>query len=129
MTVVVVTDPTDLVTACKIASAKLVELTPTVAVSSLPADKVRTALARKGLAPLAVSSGTEVTARRSSDDADRYEQSANHHQELGRRYRSSSYTQEAERLRAAAAAARDPASKLTVAGPIAATPTLIQEAR
>jgi hypothetical protein len=128
-TVVVVTDPTDLVTACKIASAKLVGLTPTVAVSSLPADKVRTALARKGLAPLAVSSGAEVTARRSSDDADRYEQSAEHHQELGRRYRSSSYTQEAERLRAAAAAARDPASKLTVAGPIAATPTLIQEAR
>lgn len=127
-TVVVFTDPTDLVTACKIASAKLVELTPTVAVSSLPADKVRVALARKGLAPLAVSSGAEVTARRSSDDAARYEQSAKHHQELGRRYGSSSYTQEAERLRAAAAAARDPASKLTVAGPIAATPTLIQEA-
>lgn len=127
-TVVVVADPTDLVTACKIASAKLVALTPTVAVSSLPADKVRAALARKGLAPLAVSSGAEVTARRSSEDAARYEQAAKYHQDLGKRYGSSSYTQEAERLRAAAAAARDPASKLAVRGPIAATPTLIQEA-
>lgn len=127
-TVVVFTDPVDLVTAGKIASAKLVELTPTVAVSSLPADKVRAALARKGLAPLAVSSGSGVTARRSSDDASRYEQDARRHHDLGKRYGNHAYTREAERLRTAAAAARDPASKLTVAGPIAATPTLMQEA-
>ena len=50
-TVVVVSDPVDLATACSVKAAKLRPISDTVAVSELAHTKVRAALERKGLVP------------------------------------------------------------------------------
>jgi Helicase conserved C-terminal domain len=50
-TVVLVSDPADLILACSVKGAKLEAVSDTVAISALPLDKVRAALDRKGLAP------------------------------------------------------------------------------
>ncbi len=50
-TVVVVSDPVDLVTACSVKAAKLRPISDTVAVSELAHPKVQAALERKGLVP------------------------------------------------------------------------------
>jgi hypothetical protein len=53
-TVVVVSDPVDLATACSVKAAKLRAISDTVAVSELPHTKVQAALERKGLVPQVV---------------------------------------------------------------------------
>lgn len=73
-TVVVVTDPADLILACSVKAAKLEAVSDTVAVSALPLDKVRAALDRKGLAPAVTggattAAGTVVTPRSASGEA------------------------------------------------------------
>jgi hypothetical protein len=66
-TVVVVTDPADLIVACSIKAAKLVAVSDTVAVSDLPHAKIRTALDRKGLAPEVVLGGSSRPPRTQVD--------------------------------------------------------------
>lgn len=124
-TVVVTTDPADLAVACRVKAAKLTAVTPTAAVSSLAPDKVRQALDRKGLAPLLVTAEGDAPARRRSEDADRLEQQARRHRDLARDFGNQSMAAEARRLEQAAAAARDPASRLEVTGPLAVTPELV----
>lgn len=128
-TVVVTRHPADLITACTIKSAKLTALTDTVATSNLTAEKVQQALSRANLAPLLVTGGSaEVVARRGADDAAELEQRASLHRSFAKRTGHSDYQRSAEELEALAKKARDPSSKLAVAGPIAVTPALVKRA-
>lgn len=68
-TVVVVSDPVDLVTACGLKALQLVKVTDTVAVTDVAPAKVRAALERKGLAPEAIVGGGGRRARSSAEEA------------------------------------------------------------
>lgn len=129
-TVVVVDDPVDLVTACRMKSTKLTAITDTVAVSPLPPDKVRQILDRKGLTPVMITAeGTEIAPRRSSDDAAALERAAEQQRRFAERHGLDHLVAHAQLLDDQAAAARDPASKLAVTGPIAVTPILLEGMR
>jgi len=62
-TVIAVTNPADLDTACAVKSAKLTKVSETVAVSDLPHAKVRAALDRAGLVPEVVLGGSKKPPR------------------------------------------------------------------
>lgn len=124
-TVVVTDDPADLARACKVGPAKLTALSPTVASSPLPSEKVRQALARKGLAPLLVNAEEQRSPRRSTEEASNLERLAEARRRLARHIGNPAVTADAERFEAAARAARDPSLRLAVKGPIAATPDLV----
>lgn len=130
-TVVVTDDPADLARACKLASAKLTAVSPTVATSPLPPGKVRQVLDRKGLAPLLVgsgaSSGEERPRRRSGEEAARLEAQARSQRRYAERSGNRYLRDSAERMEEAARVARDPARRLAVTGPIAVTPALVRE--
>jgi hypothetical protein len=129
-TVVVVDDPADLVTACRMKSTKLTALTDTVAVSPLPPDKIRAILDRKGLAPVMVASrGAEITPRRSSDDAAELARAAERQRLLAERHGLEQAAVGAQLLADRATAARDPGSRFVVSGPIAVTPLLLERVR
>lgn len=125
-TVVIADDPADLALACKTKAAKLTAVTDTVAVSTLPAGKLRPILDRKGLAPLLVTpTGDGVTPRRSSEDAGALERQAEQHRRFAERHGVDHVARYAEVLEAEAKAARDPGAKLVVRGPLAVTPLLL----
>lgn len=69
-TVLVVSDPADLVTACSIKSLKMNTISDTVAWTTVPLAKVRAALDRKGLAPEAITGSVSTTARSSIEEAE-----------------------------------------------------------
>lgn len=128
--VVVVSDPVDLATACKLKSAKLVPVSETVAVSTLPAAKLREILDRKGLAPAVASTGeAEVSRRTAVDDAAELERRARQQREFAERHHHDGLAASARRLEEQARAARNPAAKLDVRGPIAVTPALLERLR
>lgn len=129
-TVVVMADPVDLSAACRLKSAKLTSVSPTTAVSSLKAEKLHQILDRKGLAPTVVSvSGDELVARKASDGAADLERAARNRRQLAERHHIDGLADQADRLARQAAAARDPASKLAVSGPMAVTPILLERLR
>lgn len=128
--VVVVSDPVDLVTACKLKSAKLTPVSETVAVSTLPAAKLREILDRKGLAPTVASTTDDgVSPRTAADDAAKLEQRARQQREFAERYHHTGLAASARRLEDQAREARDLASKFAVRGPIAVTPALLERLR
>lgn len=128
--VVVVSDPVDLVTACKLKSAKLILVSDTVAVSTLPATKVREILDRKGMAPTVVSTDDGgVSPRTAADDAAELEQRARQQREFAERHHHAGLAASARRLEDQAREARDLASKFAVRGPIAVTPALLERLR
>lgn len=128
--VVVVSDPVDLVTACKLKSAKLMPVSETVAVSTLPAAKLREILDRKGLAPTVASTGEgSVSPRTAADDAAELEQRARQQREFAERHHHTGLAASARRLEDQAREARDLPSKFAVRGPIAVTPALLERLR
>lgn len=128
--VVVVTDPVDLVAACKVKSAKLTPISDTVAVSSQPAVKVRDALDRKGLAPLTVAADDDqATPRTASDEAAGLERRPRRQRELADRHGVSGLASSADHLEVEARRARNPSARLAVKGPIAVTPGLLERLR
>ncbi|MFQ5558816.1 MAG: helicase-associated domain-containing protein, partial [Acidimicrobiales bacterium] len=128
-TLVVTSDPADLVTACKVKAAKLVSVAPTVAVSSQTPAKVRAALDRRGLSPelVAGDTGALPAPRRSRDDAEALEISARRAREAATRFGHEGFKAHAERLTRQAAQARDPGSRLVVSAPLALTPALVEQ--
>lgn len=129
-TVVVAEDPVDLAAACKVKSAKLTLVSDTVAVSPLAADKIRRVLDRKGLTPTLVTrTGDGVVPRRSSDDAAELERAARRQRELAARHGIAGLARQPDRFDQQASAASNPASKLTVKGPLAVTPALLERLR
>ena len=125
-TVVVVTDPADLVAACSVKAAQLTKVSDTVAVSDLPYAKVRAALERKRLAPELVLGGGSRTVRSSVTDA---EQQAERARAL-RSQRSGPSSAWAERLASEyereAASKGDLAARLSTVGPLGLTPALLE---
>lgn len=125
--VLVTEDPVDLATACKVKSAKLTALTATVAVSSLPADKLIPILDRKGLAPTVTGVGADTFVPRSaSADAAELQRRAEAHREIAERTGISGLAAQADVFEREAAAARNPQSRLAVSGPLAVTPALLE---
>lgn len=128
--VVVTDDPVDLATACKLKSAKLTALTDTVAVSSLPVEKLSQILDRKGLAPTVTGDGNEKIVPRSTiTDAEELERRAKHQREVAERMGHRALAAQAELYERQVKAARDPASKLKVTGPLAVTPSLLAKVK
>jgi hypothetical protein len=128
--VLVVSDPADLVTACNLKSAKLTPLSETAAVSTLPAAKLREILDRQGLAPMVASSANGgATPRTAADDATELERLARQQREFAQRHNITGLAAGARRLEEQAREARDPATKLAVRGPIAVTPALLERLR
>ena len=124
-TVVVVTDPADLVAACSVKAAQLTKVSDTVAVSDLPYAKVRAALERKRLAPEIVLGGGSRVVRSSVTDAEQHAERAR----ALRSQRSGPSSAWAERLASEyereAASKGDLAARLSTVGPLALTPSLI----
>ena len=127
-TVLVVTDPADLVTACSIKSAKLTAVSDTVAVSELAYDKVRAALDRKGLAPeVTIASTTTATPRSSVDSVAAYRQQLDTYRSLATRRRNEIIDHHIEHLEATIEALADPGARLAVPTALALTPTAAQQ--
>lgn len=128
--VLVTEDPVDLVTACKLKSAKLTALSATVAVSSLPVDKLVAILDRKGLAPTVTAGDGDAVVRRSASvDAAELERRAEQHREIAKRTGIKGLAAQADQFEREAAAARNPESRLAVRGPLAVTPALLERVR
>ena len=128
--VLVTEDPVDLATACKLKSAKLTALTATVAVSSLPTDKLVQILDRKGLAPTVTAGDGDTVVRRSaSAEAAELERRAEAHREIAQRTGIKGLAAQADHFEREAAAARNPESRLAVSGPLAVTPALLERVR
>jgi hypothetical protein len=128
--VLVTEDPVDLATACKLRSAKLTAVSATVAVSSLPTDKLVQILDRKGLAPMVTGGGADTVVRRSaSDEAAELQRRAEAHREIAQRTGIKGLEAQAEMFEREAAAAANPGSKLAVSGPLAVTPALLERVR
>ena len=124
-TVVVTTDPADLVTACALKATKLEAVSPTVAITSVAASKVRAALERKGLAPAAVIAADDAPeARRSSDEAAALEAQAKAARDAAERSGHPGFQQHAHRLTEEATLARNPSARMKVIGPLTLTPDL-----
>lgn len=124
-TVVVVSDPADLVTACAIKTLKLTKVTDTVAVTEVPMTKVRAALDRKGLAPEAVVGVGVPQARSSAGEAAAAAQRASQLRAVARGGAGSFYEQHARELEARAKALGNVAARLKVQGPLTVTPGLL----
>ncbi len=128
-TVVVVNDPADLATALSVKAARLVQVSDTVAISELTPAKVRTALDRKGLAPELVvnPSVADKTQRASSLDAAReVEQQAAEYRERAARSSNKMLERHADTLAARAQRMADVDARLSVTGPLAVTPVLVE---
>ena len=127
-TVVVTADPIDMATAMSIKSAKLHQVAPTVAISTLTPAKVRTALDRRGLHPeLVGEGGSGPSRRRSSEDAEAIEQRAEMTRKLAARTNNAYYHDQAQRLESQAEGLRDPAGRLRVTEPLALDPRRLGE--
>lgn len=68
-TVVIFTDPADLVAAARLKSNKLTPISDTIAITEVAASKIHTQLARKGLAPRLASTKSAATPRTRNDAA------------------------------------------------------------
>lgn len=124
-TVVVVSDPADLVTACAIKALKLTRVTDTVAVTDVAMAKVRAALERRGLAPEAVVGAGVPKARSSAAEAEAAAQQASQLRAVARGGRGSFYEVHARELEARAKALGDVSARLTVSGPLTVTPGML----
>jgi len=121
-TVVIVTDPADLKTACSVKSAKLTAVSDTVAVSDVAANKVTAALEKKGLAPHVVVDSAADRPRRSSESeaAEALARAAAMRASTGS---TSAYMKRhADQIEQEARARTDVAKRLQVTGPLALTP-------
>jgi len=125
-TVVVVSDPADLTTACAVKAAKLVRVTDTVAVSELPHAKVRVALERKGLAPESVLGGSDRRPRSSVEEAEETARRAAAYRSAASRHSSwSGLEHQARQLESKASALANVDARLQVTGPLALTPAVV----
>jgi Helicase conserved C-terminal domain len=125
-TVVIVTDPADLVTACSIKAIQLTRISDTVAVTEVALGKVRTALERKGLTPETLISAGKTEARSSAAEAVEAAKRAAEYRAISAGRGHSYYEREAEALDARAKSLTDTASRLAVRGPLAATPAVLE---
>jgi len=124
-TVVVTTDPADLITACAVKVAKLEAVAPTVAITNVAAAKVRAALERRGLAPdVIVGTDDAPEVRRSSDEAAALEARAKVARDAAERSDHAGFQQHARRLTEEASLASDPSARMKVTGPLTLTPDL-----
>ncbi len=121
-TVVVTKDPVDLATAMGIKSAKLQQVSPTVAISALEPSKVRTALDRRGLVPKIIGKGSAVEPRRASDSADRLAEQAQRARELAERHDMAHFHDQAEALEREIDTLRDAVGRFRITGPLTAVP-------
>jgi hypothetical protein len=122
-TVVIVTDPADLTTACSVKSAKLTAVSDTVAVSDVAAGKVTAALEKKGLAPHTVVDAADRPRRSSATEA--AEALARAEAMRNATGPSSSFAQRrADQIEQAALARSDVSKRLQVTGPLAVTPAV-----
>ena len=122
-TIVVTTDPVDLATACSLKSAKLQQIAPTVAISTLSPDKLRDVLDRRGLSPdLVLDSTGERTVRRSGLEAAQLRRRAEQAMDMAKRANNSHLKAHAASMLAEADQASNPSLRLTVSGPLAVTP-------
>ncbi|MCZ7631515.1 MAG: helicase-associated domain-containing protein [Microthrixaceae bacterium] len=125
--VLVTEDPVALAKATKLKSAKLTALSATVAVSSLPVDKLMAILDRSGLAPTVTGPGADaVVPRSASARAAELERRAEQHRDLAARTGIGDLAAQAESFEREAAAARNPGSRLVVNGPLAVTPAVLE---
>ncbi len=124
-TVVVVSDPADLVTACAIKALKLTKVTDTVAVTEVPLAKVRTALERKGLPPETVAGGAEKPVRSSAAEAAFAAQRAAELRAVSRGHAGGVYEHHARELAARAERLSDVSGRLDVTGPLTITPAML----
>jgi len=127
VTVVVTRDPADLVHACRVQAAQLTAVSDTVALSPLPAGKVRAALERKHLAASIVDATAGApTARRAADDAVRLlELAAIHKGHVApganplRARMAADLTRQAEEL-------TNPGRRFAVTAPLALVPSMLE---
>jgi ribosomal protein S19E (S16A) len=124
-TVVVVSDPADLATACAMKSLKLTRVSDTVAVTEVALAKVQAALQRKGLAPEALVGGGGRQARSSLDEAARAAQQAAELRSLAQRRSNPYFERHAKQLDQQAQALADVHARLQVSGPLTVTPGLL----
>ena len=125
-TVVVTRDPADLVHACRVQAAQLTAVSDTVALSPLPAGKVRAALERKHLAASIVDpTASAPTARRAADDAVRLLELAAIHKSHAapgantmRARMAADLTRQAEEL-------TNPGRRFAVTAPLALVPSML----
>jgi Helicase conserved C-terminal domain len=125
-TVVIVSDPADLVTAVSIKALRLVRMTDTVAVTDVAMAKVRTALERKGLTPETLISGAKPEARSSATEAAEALRRAAEYRAVAAGRQHSFYEREAEALDARAKSLADTDGRLAVRGPLAVTPAVLE---
>lgn len=126
-TVVVTRDPADLVHACRVQAAQLTAVSDTVAISPLPAGKVRAALDRKHLAASIVDpTASAPTARRAADEAVRLLELAAIHKShtapgatTMRARMAADLTRQAEEL-------TNPALRFAVTAPLALVPSMLE---
>jgi len=124
-TVVVVADPADLATACALKSLKLTRISDTIAITEVPAAKVRAALDKKGFTPEAVTA-TEAPVRSATSEAERLRAQAKSYRAVADRRPDNPYmSRHASIMEAQAAAMDDTDGRLAVKGPIALTPELV----
>ena len=122
-TVVVVSDPADLVTACSIKSLKLTKVTDTVAVTDVPLAQVRTALERKRLAPEVIAAGgaARQAARSSTAEAEVAAQRAAALRAAARGRTAPYFEREAQAEEERARKLSDVDARLAVSGPLTLT--------
>ena len=126
-TVLVTRDPADLVHACRVQAAQLTAVSDTVALSPLPAGKVRAALDRKHLAASVIDpTASAPTARRAADDAVRLLELAAIHKghaapgaNTMRARMAADLTRQAEEL-------TNPGRRFAVTAPLALTPSMLE---
>ena len=125
-TVVIVTDPADLATACAIAALRLVRVADTVAITVVSSAKVRAALERKGLSPQTsvVSQSASVS---SADEAAEAVKRAAALRSAAPGRATRYFEHEARLLEAHAKALGDVAGRLAVQGPLAATIDVLEQ--
>lgn len=127
-TVLIVTDPADLVAACAIKSTKLTPVSATVAVSQLPHAKVQAALDRKGLvADVTSSAESTLTARSSVDSVAGLERQVAQYREMAKGRPNQMLNSHIRSLEARAAALADPKTRLIVTGPLALSPSNLKD--
>lgn len=113
--VLVGADPAELAAAASLKPAKLTIVAPTVAISPLSPEKLRSVLAKKGLAPALVRDGESAPEpRRSSEQAKELEAQAEEYEKLSKRWHDRpAFKRQAERLLADAERARNPGRRWT----------------
>ena len=128
-TVIITRHPADLVLATKVVAAKLTPVTDTVATSPLVADKVRAALARKGLAPkIVAATPPDPDAQVAARDAEvaQLRARAEEHRRQAVKWHNPGLANAADRADEKADRLADPASTFRLTSPLAATPSLLE---